>query len=66
MEWIVERMKLPREIVEFLVSVFEIYEIRRRVGEQHRIIGTIQFLGNENEKESNFKCSITSGVSLFM
>ena len=38
MEWIVERMKLPKEIVEFIVSVFEIYEIRGRVGEQRGII----------------------------
>lgn len=37
MDWIIEQIRYPNEIVSFLNSVFEICEIRARVGETNGI-----------------------------
>ena len=37
MQYLIERQKWPREIVSFLNSTFEIYEIRGRVGETNGV-----------------------------
>ncbi len=45
MDWIIEKMNFPPEIVCFLENVFEISEIRGKVGEQNGI----KFVVHTNE-----------------
>lgn len=46
MEWIIERARQPKEIIEFMESVFCILEIRGTVGQ----VNGIKFLVHTNEK----------------
>ncbi|MCQ2548041.1 MAG: DUF4160 domain-containing protein [Clostridia bacterium] len=46
MEWLIKKSELPKEIVQFINAVFELVEIRGRVGQQNGI----EFSVRSNEK----------------
>ena len=45
MEWLIAKLQSPKEIIDFLDDVFEIMEIRRKVGE----IVSVEFSVRSNE-----------------